>query len=103
LYAVDALIGGFRVRTANQLSLEGMPKYMEELKNVLKSEQLTMTIREKLRIKQHKVLCKFRRFLIKTLSKIQTADIVFNRNMQEFEIITERGKERVDGAVSKIL
>jgi len=94
LYVIDALIGGFRLRSSNQLSLEGMPKYLEEVKAVLKSEGITKA--EKIKVLRYKILYGLINFaskvLIKTLNIYRkfefgkTTDIKFNRITQKFEI-----------------
>jgi hypothetical protein len=94
LYVSNALIGGFRIRSSNQLSLEGMPKYLEEADAVLKKEPLS--IKEKIKIKRHKIIIWFFKIVIKILKKMMniyhkiefgfTPDIIFNRDIQEFEM-----------------
>ena len=37
LYSITALIGGYRMRSSNQLSLEFLPDYMKEAEHILKS------------------------------------------------------------------
>jgi hypothetical protein len=41
LYVINALIGGFRQRSSNQLSLEGMNSYVDEAETILQQEKLT--------------------------------------------------------------
>jgi len=94
LYVVDALIGGYRTRTANQLSLEGMPKYLEEVNNILKSEVITK--REKIKITRYKIIFSFLNFFSKILIRLlnkyrkmelgKTENIRFNRITQRFEM-----------------
>jgi glycosyltransferase involved in cell wall biosynthesis len=94
LYVVDALIGGFRVRSENQLSLEGMQKYLEETKNILKSEQINKI--DKIKITRYKLFMSILKFFVKVIEKImnkyrkielgQTKSINFNRFTQQFEI-----------------
>lgn len=93
LYVVNALIAGFRIRSSNQLSLECMPKYLEEVKNISKSEILTKN--EKIKILRYKIIYNFINFLSKLLLKIldkyrkkefgKTINIKFNRITQQFE------------------
>ena len=94
LYVVNALIGGFRMRTANQLSLEHMPRYLEEVNTILKYEKLTK--REKNKIRRYRIIYKIIFFLSNILigilnkyRKIEfggTPNIRFNRIEQQFEI-----------------
>jgi len=94
LYVVNALIGGFRMRSANQLSLEGMPKYLEEANKILKSEKITKKERKK--IMRYKFIFSmlnfFHHFLGRLANKYrkiefgQTNNIGFNRFTQQFEI-----------------
>jgi len=94
LYVVDALVGGYRVRTANQFSLEGMPKYLEETTNILKFE--TITKQEKKKIMRYKFLYKIVHFPLKILIKLldkyrevefgKVPEIKFNRATQQFEM-----------------
>jgi glycosyltransferase involved in cell wall biosynthesis len=44
LYTLQVLLGGFRVRSANQLSLENMDAYRDEVKMVLERELKTLPI-----------------------------------------------------------
>lgn len=48
LYAVPTLIGGFRERAANQLSLEGLNKYHSESKSILRQVKKQLTLKEKM-------------------------------------------------------
>jgi glycosyltransferase involved in cell wall biosynthesis len=41
LHVTDALIGGFRSRSKDQMSLEGHGAYLEEAANIIKAEKLT--------------------------------------------------------------
>jgi len=94
LYVTNALIGGFRIRSSNQLSLEGMPKYLEETNAILKKE--TLNIKEKIKIKRYRIIMLFFKIIIKVLEKIMnkyrkiefgaTPNINFNRKTQEFEM-----------------
>jgi len=94
LYVTNALIGGFRIRSANQLSLEGMPVYLEEAVRILRKESLSK--KEKIKIKRYKIIIFFLKAAIKILEKIMdkyrkiefsiTPNINFNRLTQEFEI-----------------
>jgi glycosyltransferase involved in cell wall biosynthesis len=94
LFVVNALIGGFRIRSANQLSLEGMPKYLEEANKILKSEKINN--KESIKIMRYKfifsVLGFFYHFLGRLMNKYrkiefgQTNNIGFNRFTQQFEM-----------------
>ena len=94
LYVVDALIGGFRMRSSNQLSLEGMPKYLEEANNILKSEQINR--KDKIKIKRYRIIILILNLFIKIMEKImnkyrkielgQAKNINFDRYKQQFEI-----------------
>jgi len=94
LYVTNALIGGFRARSSNQLSLEGMPKYLEEANMILVKESIN--IKEKIKIKRYKIIMLFFKIAIKILERIKnkylklelgiTPDIYFNRKTQEFEM-----------------
>jgi glycosyltransferase involved in cell wall biosynthesis len=94
LYVINALIGGFRIRSSNQLSLEGMSKYLEEADTTLKKESLNR--KERRKIKRYKIIISFFKIAIKILErmineycKIEfgiTSNIIFNREIQEFEI-----------------
>jgi hypothetical protein len=96
LYVTNALIGGFRMRSANQLSLEGMPKYLKEVKNVLKSEKISK--KDKRIIRRYKIITYFFEIIVKIIRKvlnkykkiecgyIDTNDIYFDREKQQFKI-----------------
>jgi glycosyltransferase involved in cell wall biosynthesis len=94
LYVTNALVGGFRIRSSNQLSLEGMSKYLEETDIMLKKE--TLNIKVIIKIKRYKIIMLFFSIFIKLLEKIMnkyrkiefgsTPDINFNRGTQEFEM-----------------
>jgi glycosyltransferase involved in cell wall biosynthesis len=94
LYVTNALIGGFRIRSSNQLSLEGMPKYLEEADAVLKKESLSK--KEKIKIKRYKTMMLFFKIITNIVNKVINKyrkielgimpNINFNRNTQEFEI-----------------
>jgi glycosyltransferase involved in cell wall biosynthesis len=94
LHVVNALIGGFRIRSSNQLSLEGMPKYLEEANVVLKSEQIN--IKDRIKIKRYKIVFTILKIFLKVFEKVsnkyrkiefgKVKDINFNRNTQQFEI-----------------
>jgi glycosyltransferase involved in cell wall biosynthesis len=94
LYVTNALIGGFRIRSSNQLSLEGMPKYLEEADMLLKKESINK--KEKIKIKRYKVIMLFFKIFTKILEKVTnkyrkiefgiTPNINFNRETQEFEM-----------------
>jgi hypothetical protein len=82
------------MRSSNQLSLEGMPKYLEEANNILKSEQINR--KDKIKIKRYRIIILTLKFFIKIMEKImnkyrkielgQTKNISFNRYKQQFEI-----------------
>jgi hypothetical protein len=98
LYVTNSLIGGFRLRTHNQLSLDGMDKYIKETKSILAN--FTIDKIDKVLIKQYKIvykifnlLNKLKIFNPKTISRLFqrkiygfTREIVFNRMTQNFEI-----------------
>ena len=94
LYVTNVLIGGFRIRSSNQLSLEGMPKYLEEADAMLKRESLNK--KERIKIKRYKIITLFLKIAIKILEKMMdkyrkiefgiTPNISFNRKTQEFEM-----------------
>jgi len=87
LYVVNALIGGFRMRSANQLSLEGMPKYLQEVKSILNSKKVIE--RKKAIFKQFEIFYRlkiFRKIFIKKRKKYK-ADFRFNRKTQSFEML----------------
>ena len=99
LYVANALIGGFRLRSSNQRSLEGMPKYLEEVDAILKKEPLSK--KDKIKIIRYKVTTSLftfiqRMFMQRILRKIinkyrrvefgNVPSIEFNRNSQGFEI-----------------
>jgi hypothetical protein len=94
LYVTDALIGGFRIRSSNQLSLEGMPRYLEEVNMILKNAQISK--KEKTKIRRYKIIMWVFRIAMKIPEKIMnkyrkiefglTANINFNRKTQEFEM-----------------
>jgi glycosyltransferase involved in cell wall biosynthesis len=99
LYIIDALIGGFRMRSSNQLSLECMPQYLEEANNILNSE--TINIKDKKKIRQYKRFCLLMKFISKLkifdVNKIMnkykknkfgyTKSLCFNRIIQQFELL----------------
>ena len=103
LYVVDALIGGFRLRTANQLSLEGKSKYLEEVDNVLRAKKLTK--REIIKTMRYKVVYNLIKyisiFFIRILNKYRkvecgmTQNIRFNRFTQQFEINEDKWKRLI--------
>lgn len=94
LYVVDALIGSFRIRSNNQLSLENMPTYLEEVKNIYKSNILTK--KERVKIARYKIIYNSINFFFKILRRIllkyrkiefgRSIAISFDRIKQEFEI-----------------
>jgi glycosyltransferase involved in cell wall biosynthesis len=95
LYVTNALIGGFRMRSANQLSLEGMPKYLKEVKDVLKNEKISK--KDKRIIRRYKTITCFFDLILKMTRKvlnkykkiecgyIDTNDIYFDREKQQFK------------------
>jgi len=94
LYVVDALIGSFRIRSNNQLSLENMPTYLEEVKNIYKSNILTK--KERVKIARYKIIYNSINFFFRILRRIllkyrkiefgRSIAISFDRIKQEFEI-----------------
>jgi glycosyltransferase involved in cell wall biosynthesis len=98
LYVTDSLIGGFRLRSNNQLSLEGMDKYLAEAKSILSSEIITK--KDKGVIKQYRIISQFL-YLLKKFKIFNTdgaikrykdkkfgctKNIIFNRITQRFEM-----------------
>jgi glycosyltransferase involved in cell wall biosynthesis len=96
LYVCDALFGGFRARSGNQLSLDNLGLYLAEANDILKNIQLTS--KEKFIVNIYKLLlttCKllekikiintemllntFRKIVFKTPRRIS-----FNRSTQKF-------------------
>jgi glycosyltransferase involved in cell wall biosynthesis len=71
LFVTDALIGGFRLRSSNQLSLDNLDEYLAEVKDVISIENLN------LKFKTHE--SKIIRTLDKPISRIH-----FNRHTQKF-------------------
>ncbi|MCL2380193.1 MAG: glycosyltransferase [Treponema sp.] len=102
LYVVDALIGGFRVRSSNQLSLEGFPKYLEEAENILKTRKIPK--HDKIKIIRYKIFYNsinfFSKILIRILNKYRkiefgkSVNFKFDRITQQFEIKQEPRKEK---------
>jgi len=107
LYSLEALIGGYRVRSSNQLALEFSADYLEEADNILKKnvfDDLTKKILSKVsKIKQKTTSKnKLRRILNKTLFSIKyhyltnqlekmcdyPPMIIFDRKEQKFCIKT---------------
>ncbi|MDR1469496.1 MAG: hypothetical protein LBT00_09400 [Spirochaetaceae bacterium] len=68
LHVTNALIGGFRLRSANQLSLEGHDAYLAEAARIVNAEKLTP--------KEQLQLSAFRRFkrLMRLLEKMKIFD-----------------------------
>jgi glycosyltransferase involved in cell wall biosynthesis len=99
LYVTNALIGGFRLRSSNQLSVEHLPDYLEEAKWILKKEKLNK--REKKIVigynifrKIMKALSKIKIFntngIINTFRKLifgPAKNLCFDRNTQKFELL----------------
>jgi glycosyltransferase involved in cell wall biosynthesis len=99
LYVTNALIGGFRLRSSNQLSLDNMPNYLKEVGEILKKEKLDKT--EKKVVKKYnnfrkimRLISKLRIFntngIINKYRKLKfgsVEDIHFNRYTQKFEIL----------------
>lgn len=92
LHVTHALIGAFRIRSSNQLSLEGIDEYLKEAKIILKSEKIEGE--EKRLLRNYKFIKKIRRirilkkswFLKKMFDKYyNNTEIHFNRTSQEFE------------------
>lgn len=54
MYVVEALLGGFRLRSKNQISLDYLKDYIDEVESVIKNEKNTLTDKE-LKV-VHKVL-----------------------------------------------
>jgi glycosyltransferase involved in cell wall biosynthesis len=97
LYVTNSLIGGFRLRSQNQLSLEGMDKYLNEINVVLVKERTDKN--DKALVRQHqmfysivKLLNRLRIFNSKGIIKLYQKkkfglkEIIFNRITQNFEI-----------------
>ena len=94
LFILNALIGGFRIRSSNQLSLDRMPEYLEEVRDIIKLENTTII--ERIKIIRYKIIYNFINFFLKVFSRIKNnyqnnrfgkqTDIIFNRKTQQFEI-----------------
>ena len=98
LFVTDSLIGGFRARSQNQLSLEGMDKYLNEANSIL--AKITIDKKDKALIRKYKTACKIFNLINKLkilnpklVSRLYqrkifgfTEKIVFNRMTQNFEI-----------------
>jgi glycosyltransferase involved in cell wall biosynthesis len=99
LYVVNALIGGFRQRTKNQLSLEGLPEYLKEADAIVRNQKINK--KDSRIIKCYKLLRRFINILNKYLffRMLNTdrllngyrrryfgfaGDIWFDRNTQSF-------------------
>jgi glycosyltransferase involved in cell wall biosynthesis len=98
LYVTHSLIGCFRLRSKNQLSLEGMDRYLVEAESILKKQ--TISKNDKSLIRKYKIIF-WGVNLINKLKKINstrilrwyrkkifgsTKEIIFNRITQCFEI-----------------
>lgn len=46
MYVVEALLGGFRLRSKNQISLDYLKDYIDEVESVIKNEKNTLTDKE---------------------------------------------------------
>jgi glycosyltransferase involved in cell wall biosynthesis len=69
LHVTDALIGGFRKRSKDQLSLEGHDAYLAEAENIIKAEKLTKDELRRLSEFRH-----FKRFL-RVLDKMKIFNV----------------------------
>jgi glycosyltransferase involved in cell wall biosynthesis len=94
LYVTNALIGGHRIRSSNQLSLEGAAKYFEEAGMMLKKEVITQ--KDKNKMKRYKIITWFLNIGIRIMKKVMNEyrkiefgaaeNIDFDRKSQEFEM-----------------
>ncbi|MCL1946983.1 MAG: glycosyltransferase [Chitinivibrionia bacterium] len=93
LFVTDALVGGFRMRTSGQLSVDGVEKYWAELKKCVKKEPVGVF--ERFKILRYKIVVAIFKQIDKILSKILSKykklecgysnEITFNRKLQKFE------------------
>ncbi|MCL1946744.1 MAG: glycosyltransferase [Chitinivibrionia bacterium] len=96
LYVANTLIGAFRVRSSNQLSLDNMDKYLSEVDRVLKKEQVGNS--DKLKLIRYKIITAVLNFFYKVIEKLlrkyrqietgtpNMSNIRFNRSVQGFEL-----------------
>ncbi len=98
LYVISALIGGFRLRSANQLSLDCIEEYIVEAENCIKKEPISAY--DIAVLKKYRQIKKITTFLNKTkilrTNRFQykfekkyftkTQNIVFDRLSQKFEM-----------------
>jgi glycosyltransferase involved in cell wall biosynthesis len=96
LYVIDALIGGFRLRSSNQLSLDHMDEYLNEVKFAIESielnkKEINILLNYKRLIKFNSVLSKLKIFKTAWMIKIfrkkffqVPSKIIFDRNKMRF-------------------
>lgn len=94
LYSTDALLGGFRVRSQNQASLEGLDSYEKEVRQILASWQPMPEVQQNLeRIRSRNGLLKMLKGLAKDRLNQKfvqpyftvASRIYFDRNSQTFK------------------
>ena len=99
LYVTTALIGGFRLRSKNQISLNNYDAYIKELEKCIASEKFDSKVTTQIKkiIFYNKLNLKLARFNIGRL-KIKHFDlfeyppkVIFNRGLQKFELIKTSG------------
>jgi glycosyltransferase involved in cell wall biosynthesis len=99
LYVTEALIGGFRIRSSNQITLEKHDLYFQELKSKISKEIISKA--DKVRLRNYNIALK----IINILSKLKILNtyalrgrlkskifdyppkILFNRAAQRFELL----------------
>jgi glycosyltransferase involved in cell wall biosynthesis len=98
LHITNSLLGGFRLRSCNQLSIEKFDTYLEEAEKVMANEKLPPKIKEKVKAiekinRQVEFLEKFRIFDTQAIKKRLTKKIYgypprvrFDRALQQFRI-----------------
>lgn len=99
LYATEALIGGFRYRSSNQISLNKLDEYIEEAKSKITKEPLVTS--DKIKLNLYLILSKFI-YLISLVKIFNTNGlksgikkilfkypkrILFNTSRQQFEML----------------
>jgi glycosyltransferase involved in cell wall biosynthesis len=77
LHVTDALIGGFRQRSGNQLSMEGLDAYREEAANIINAEKLSLSKEEQKQFYKFRRVKRFMRILEKM--KIFNAERIFDK------------------------
>lgn len=108
LQIVNVLIGGFRIRTENQLSLEHIGDYFTEADEIIKKEIASLNPKESREFRQFKMVSKilalFDKFKLFDTNRIfdyykaykfgRPNDLKFNRDTQsfEYEIYSTKGR-----------